>query len=578
MVPHRRSLMSAFEKIGEILAGDGDKVLVVAAAPYEDRRSRLVASVQAWDEGGLLYENEVVLPLEKSRGRYACDAEKRVGVPAEIIAAALLRLSAKLQEYICTAQDQRTKGSKVNRTQQSLEAPGMVCVADAGGAHVYIIRNIDGTLTVQSQVAGDYRGEQVDHVPPVQVPWMLPQVAEVLKYANLVGERGWRAMLLTDLEQWHRDASDLGREEAYLLLALYDLLTYITEFTDYLAIILLEAEPERGKSRTGQAWAAVARHGTWLQGIREANLLRAASDRQAALFIDVMDLWKKAELNHCEDIILGRWERGGTVERVQYPDKGAFADTVSYSVFGPTMAATNEKIHRILDTRCLRIDMPLSAKRYSGRVQPIEARPLIERLMAWRGWMLGQSLPDSGPPADGRLGDILRPLKQVLQMVAPERMQEFDVIVQWQSTRRRDDLAGGVEADVVRAVMEAERTITGGYLPLSNVLTMFNATRPADWQRTGRWLAGKLRKLGWPIKRIGHDNTYMLAWDENLLERLSVKHGVDEKVDIHAPAKYASHQSHPHYFAPLDDEDATDATGATQPLEIYVNDLLEGSL
>jgi hypothetical protein len=528
--------MNTFERIEEPI-GDGEVALHIPNAPRIDRHGRLTAEVEVWNGCGR-YSDTVMLSQAKARETFAEQAAPLAGEDAATITAALTGLYFKLRAEM-PAPDAES-GSAPLRQQQSLLAPGLVCVAsDDDGQHVFVLRGDDGALTVQPSVVGEHCGERVEYVPPRALPWILPRSSAVLEhYCGLCGACGasWTSALLQDLEQWHQDASDLGRREAYLLLALYDLLTYVIEQTDYLAIICLEAEPERGKSRTGQASAAVMRHGIWLQGIREANLLRDASDRQASLFIDVMDVWKKAEDASCEDILLGRWERGGTVERVLYPDKGPFEDTVSFAVFsGGTIVATNEPIHRILDTRCLRIDMPLTSKRFAGRVQPEAARPLIERLMAWRAYVLQHGLSDADAPADGRLGDILRPLKQVLLIVAPKRIQEFDAIVTWQSTRRKDDLAASIEAAIVRAIHGQKEQGQAGYLVLGVVLNNVNRDQPEKWHKTPKWLGSKVRGLGWKTVRIGHDKHAALIWDAALLDRLAKRYGIEDDTQTPPP-------------------------------------------
>ena len=563
----------AFTPIEEPIGTDTGLTLIVPMLPRLDRAGRVTATVQLWN-GSLLFTDHLVLTTAKDRRAYTDAATTHAGGNAEAISSALLKLDAKLGEHLRSREPAAADEQEGVRQQQSLCAPGMVCVAEGDeGEHVYIIRHDDGTLVVQPSVVGEYRGMFVEHIPPADPGWVLPRAGAVLEQYRYMCDTcdmpAWGGMLLKDLEVWHRAASDLGKDEAYLLLALYDLLTYAIEHTDYLPIIVLEAEPERGKSRTGQAAMAVMRHGIWLQGIREANLIRAASDRRASMFIDLMDVWKRLEKAECTDILLGRWERGGTVERVLFPDKGPFADTVSYEVFGPTIVATNEPIHRILDTRCLRIDMPLTGRRFTGRVQPEAARPLIERLMAWRAHMLGQALPDCDPPADGRLGDILRPLRQVLQLVAPDRIGEFDAIVAWQDTRRRDDLAGSTEAALVKAVAACDNAVRADYLPLSTVLAAFNADRPESWKKTERWLGGKLRGLGWRVGRIGHHNITTLMWDDTLLLRLQARYSQAKTGDRPEPPptpRDVSHVSHQAWEGP---ESATRATPTPEECDTY---------
>jgi hypothetical protein len=512
----------------------------------------IAVTYQLWNEQPHLTRS--CAPSIKKELAEAC--QDILAVAPDLDPVDLSRVLAKL-EVDAGQQEPRSRADAADeapREQPSLSPPGFICVAlDEEGQQVYVVRTAEGSTQVVPSVVGPYKGEQVTHVPPPDLPWVLPRAAAVLEHYERAGDDGWAARLLEDLEGWHKAASDLGRREAYLLLALYDLLTYIPEHTDYYAEIALEAEPERGKTRTGQAAIYVCRHGVHLQGIREATLLRDASDLGASLFIDVMNLSQTLERKECIDVVLARFEKGGSVERVQYPERGAFLDTVRYVVYGPTIIATNEPIHRILDTRCLRIDMPLTKQRFKGRIEPEAARDLVERLMAWRAVMLGCTLPECAPPAHGRLGDILRPLRRVLRMVAPAREKEFEAIVSWQQKRRHDDLAQSSEAGIIKAVVACKPEVRDGWLAVSAVVEQFNSTR-GDKPVPANWLGRKVRKMGWTVERIGHDNVTSLLWDEDLLERLQLRYGLldeqaeqqdqTQKEECPRTPEHASHASH----------------------------------
>jgi hypothetical protein len=452
----------------------------------------------------------------------------------------LSRVLAKL-DVAAGAQEPRGRADASDEApheQLSLSPPGFVCVAlDEEGQRVYVTRSDDGALDVVPSVVGPYRGETVTHVPPPDLPWALPRAAGILEHYEPARSDGWAASLLTDVEAYLHEASDLGGKPAELLLSLYVASTYVPEFCDYYAEIVLEAEPERGKTRAGQAAIFASRHGVHVVGIREANLLRDADHREAALFIDIMKVWQSAERNNCTDILLGRFEKGATVERVLNPDAGPFADTTFFGVFGPTLIATNEPIHRILDTRSLRIDPPLSERRFSGRLTREAALPLVEKLMAWRALVLaGGGLVESEPPADGRLGDVLRPLRQVLLTMDRTRAAEFDAIVSWQQKRRVDDLSQSWEAGVVDAVWACRAVAIGGWLPLETVLTLYNGRLADDKKTNARWLGGKIRTLGCNIQRRGHDNVTSIEWNDNLMQRLRVRYGLVEQKETQTSA------------------------------------------
>jgi len=201
------------------------------------------------------------------------------------------------------------------------------------------------------------------HLPPPkeQIPWLLPRGPEVLK---LYEAQGSEADLYNDLLAYHRGISELPGEGFYDLLVAWDFHTYLLEAVQYSPIICHFAVPERGKSRTGKGMIYVAYRGMHAESLNEAYILRMASHFQASIFFDVMDIWKKAIKRDSEDILLHRFEKGAKVPRVLYPERGAFLDTTYFEIFGPTIIATNEGAHRILDTRAVQVNMPQTGKRF----------------------------------------------------------------------------------------------------------------------------------------------------------------------------------------------------------------------
>jgi hypothetical protein len=489
------------------------------------RSGILHVDVELWNGDPLL--TRTCVPARRKELNEA--VEDILAVAPELDEADLRRTLTKLAVAAGQQEPEGTVDHEDEETPKvlSLCPPGFVCVArDAEDKPIYVLLTDEGTLDVTPAVEGPYKGETVIHVPPPDLPWLLPSAAAVLRHWQEAKKPGWAAELLQALEQWHRAASDLGLNEAYLLLADYVMATYVPELVDFFAELLLESDAERGKTRTGQAAIFASRHGMHVVGLREASLLRDANDRQAALFIDLKDLWAKAERNNCEDVILCRFEKGAKVERVLAPDAGPHADTTFFDTFGPTIIGTNTAVDDILETRTLAIDMPFSRQSYEGRIDPQAALPLVERLMAWRARMLARgSLPAVKSPAGGRLGDILRPLQQVLMAVDESRMAEFDRIVEWQTQRRHDKLSQSREAAIVKAVAQfAEGRKDGDELPTQDV-----HTRIVGCTMDVRTLGRKLRKMGWTVQRVGHTNVRCLIWDTALLERQRTHYGLDDE-------------------------------------------------
>lgn len=235
--------------------------------------------------------------------------------------------------------------------------------------------------------------------------WLLPRAEEVIRHYDDDTDES----LYHDLITYHKAISELPSEEHYHLLTTWDLHSYFFDKAEYSPIIWLYAIPERGKSRTGKGCIYIARRGLHVESLRDAYLVRVAENLKATLFFDVIELWKKAQKNGTEDILLQRYERGTTVPRVLYPEKGPHKDIVYYNIYGPTIVATNQMVSEILATRAIQIIMPESAKQFDEDVKPEAGLELKERLTAFRARHLNEPLPEASKPCKGRLGDILRP-------------------------------------------------------------------------------------------------------------------------------------------------------------------------
>ena len=172
-----------------------------------------------------------------------------------------------------------------------------------------------------------------------------------------------------------------------------------------------------------------AYRGVHVESLRDAYLIRIANNFGATLFFDVVNLSKKAEIEKAEDIFLLRCERGAIVPRVLYPDRGKFKDIVYFEIYGATIIGTNETLNTIAETRAAQITMPDSDRQFPDDVKPEDALDLKARLTAFPARHLNDELPAADKPAKGRLGDILRPLVQIIKLVYPEDEAEFMALV-----------------------------------------------------------------------------------------------------------------------------------------------------
>jgi hypothetical protein len=449
-------------------------------------------------------------------------------VEAELVLSDLvaqLDLPAKflssLRKDIQQAKKSQAKSQKKEdkETVYTAMLPGLVDLVEYEGAPAFLILTENGL-----GIAPEWEHDGVLYVPPPkeQIPWLLSRGEEVLKWYKMKESPG---ILYDDLLAYHMAISELPGESYYDLITTWDFHTHLLEPAQYSPELCPFSVPERGKTRTGQGMIYVARRGIHVESLRDAYLVRIAHNFQATVFFDVMNLWRKVEKAGSEDIILGRFERGIKVPRVLYPERGAHQDTVYYDIFGPTIIATNVAVHNILETRAVQINMPQTSRRFENDVTPEAALPLKERLTAFRAHYLGKPMPETGKPASGRLGDILKPLLQIVRLVKPEREPVFMELVQQLERGRLIDKSDSLEAQILLVLDSLRDQVDKGILPVKTVTDTFNEGKPENakftYQRMGRRLWG----LGFTKGSTG-DGASAIIWNEEKFTRIFSSYGL----------------------------------------------------
>ncbi len=405
---------------------------------------------------------------------------------------------------------------KDNEVQYTAILDCLVDLVDDNGSPAFLVTGADGPSIVH-QIEID----RTTYIPPPkeQIPWRLPRGEEVLiHYEQQQSHADMKAdgILFDDLVHHHKSISELPSDDYYDLIAAWILHTYLQETTQYTPIICLFAVPERGKSRTGKGMIYIAYRGIHVESLRDAYLLRAAHDLHATIFFDVKDIWGKAEKSGSEDILLHRYERGAKVPRVLYPDRGPHKDTVYYSVFGPTVIGTNEGVHRILETRAIQICMPETSKRFENDVTPEAALGLKERLVAFRARHLGTSFPAANKPASGRLGDILKPLQQIIRLVKPGKEPSFLQLVKILEDERLMEKADSLEAEILAAVISLEDEIEKGMLPVKRITDELNEDRPERSKVSYHRVGWRLKAMGFQKAKTGKGSSAILFDEEKI--------------------------------------------------------------
>ncbi len=365
--------------------------------------------------------------------------------------------------------------------------------------------------------------EEILIPPPKEtIVWKVSQGSTVINHYTSDND----GQLFNDLVEYHRNISELPSDNCYKYIAAWDMHTYLFENCEYSPINWLYAIPERGKSRTGKGCIFVAWRGIMVPTLNEAHIIRLATDHKATIFFDVRDLWKRIERSGTEDIILCRFERGAQVPRVLYPDKGAFADTKYFQVYGPTIIATNEPMDQILQTRAVQMIMPESSRTFEVDVKPEMGVPYRERLVAFRARWMDKQLPAADKPVKGRLGDILRPIRQIVNIVCQDETWFLD-FVKYVDENRKIESKDSQDAIVVSAIIEAIPCVKHNHLLHTDTLEIINRHRPEQFRMSPQSLGRITARLG--FERYSSGDGRGIKLDEDLLNRLCNRYGIEWK-------------------------------------------------
>lgn len=488
------------------------------------------ASMKVWavdDDGERLPYGDKVTDLgsRSVRAKMAKAMVEDLGCTEDAAKAAIQQLYLMVERQVADAEG--APPAIPPKTAISARLAGLVDIvrSDDDGRPVYLFVEESGLITA------DYHDEDgIRYVPPElkHLPYELPREGKVL--AAYFDDTD--SSLYADLLDWHKRASQL-RDIHYHLLILFDFHTYRADDADYSPMVTFSSsEPERGKSRAGKAVAFVSYRGLVTETLQEANLFRWSDSLGCTLFIDVRDVWSKAQKRGSDDILLGRFDRHGPlVSRVLDPQAGPFEGVRYFSVYGPTIIAVNEGLREPFTSRCVLIVPPEVSGKYPN-IYPKDGLPFRERLVAWRARTMGTPLPTIPKPVAGRLGDILQPLGQIAHLLGADVVAEYETLAEFLAAERRSERSESSQARLVAAVVNAiSEPQVADRFSVAAVARHWNQGLPEDKQSANSTIGNRLSGLG--FQRAGRLGQEQARWrDDSLLSGLCRKYGVPEVVDI----------------------------------------------
>ncbi len=416
---------------------------------------------------------------------------------------------------------EKANTEKPKKIIYALDIPGVIDVINDQGKLRYLMT--DNKLTDQIEL-----DDMICAPPPLEAcPYTFADKEGLSQALSHHAEQECTEdiRLYEDLLAYHKHISDLPHELYYHLLVLWDFHTYILDKLHFSPILYFYAVKERGKSRTMKGALYVARRGVYTECIREADIIRWGNDHKASLGFDIKDFPKKVERANCDDLFLARFEKGSVSSRTLWPEKGAFKDTKVYHLFGPTIIATNRPVDDILESRSIAVDMKPSNKSFSNKVLPEYAQPLKDRLTAFRIAHIATPLVAAEKPAQGRFGDIMSPLYQLVLTFFPEKKETFLRLIALIDTQKKEDAIDSIEAHVLEALIALKYDVCDAFLPTDLVANKINATRDTRFTLTHETIGRILKGLGF-LKKRGTQGQRGILYDEELLTKLAMSYGL----------------------------------------------------
>jgi hypothetical protein len=363
---------------------------------------------------------------------------------------------------------------------------------------------------------------------------------------NYVDESG----LFSDLIEFFRRHISLRDLNAYEITAAFTFLTYrMDEFSicPYLNIL---GPKGTGKTRLMELLAAVCFRGWLVTNPSPAAVFFAVDRYRPSLFSDNYEFWSRESRRELDGLFNAGYRAGAVVPRRPKDENGRNQLEV-YRVFSAKVISGTREPSEALASRCIRIRTARATEPVPMFVDGETAAQLRRKLLAYRFKHFQAPLPIDHSLMNRywRIGEIFHPILTVAPNdETAKRIADFALGIY------REDLeedATSMDADVVKAIVDAESLTVGGKLTITHILDRFNDGRVENEKINGRRLGWALKRLGFRKTRIGDAASRGIELDKGLLEHLQRTYnpditGIHTVSDINVERAEAIPSSPPH--------------------------------
>ena len=392
------------------------------------------------------------------------------------------------------------------------ESSNVIDLLNNEGEKSYLI---DGPKIVTDIAAEDgWSREKIENI------WMLPKQELVEKYLDQGVDS---SKLWAEMAAWFKGKVVLpDPEEGWAdLLSAWTLSSHRHQEFNYLPLLYLPGEPERGKTRLGKAIAYLSYRAVYTPSITPATVVRWRDWFGVTLLLDVGDVNVMLERGEMADLVLNSFEKDGRVSKVMHPDLDPWDQVESFSVYGPTIILSNHQLHWTRDntrTRCIEINLPEAGHRsVPDAVTPRDkdAQDLYAKIVAYSALTHNIKLGEVDVPLPGRLKDIARPLLQIAQLANPGAKKSIIEVLRKQHQKQKADKADDWNVRVADALWNCRDRVKEGRLFISELRVEVNKGREEREWLTAVHVGNVTKQLGLSKGKGGSTGTTYVNWPDH---------------------------------------------------------------
>lgn len=315
----------------------------------------------------------------------------------------------------------------------------------------------------------------------------------------------------------HEPLRDLN---AYENLAAFTFATYRMEEFSITPYLNLLGPRGTGKTRLMELLAAVCYRGWFVTHPSPASVYYVVDRYAPTLLADNYEFWSKESRRELDGLFNAGY-RAGTVVPRRPKDENGGNELEVYRVFCPKVISGTREPSDALGSRCIRIRTARASEPVPMFVDSEWAARLRGELLAYRFKHFETPLQKDQELMNQywRVGEIFYPLLTIApDETAARKIAEFASGIYNEEV---EEEAASFDAEVVKAILNAQTLAIGGKLAVTQIVDQFNNGRDDDEKVNSRRLGWALRRLGFRKARLSDKTaTRAIELDKGLLEHL----------------------------------------------------------